>query len=116
MKLNMMMNGIFHGLSLDGVPTLMPVLGVLQCVTVCCNMLQCAAEGSLWTVLGVLQYVVVCCSVLQSAHFDARSRCVAVCCSVLQSAHFDARSRCVTVCYSVFQCGSVLQCAAKCPL
>lgn len=27
MKLNMMMNGIFHGLSLDGVPSLMPVLG-----------------------------------------------------------------------------------------
>jgi len=37
------------------------LVGVLQCVAVCCSVLQCVA---------------VCCSVLQ---------CVAVCCSVLQS-------------------------------
>jgi len=35
MKLNMMMNGIFHGLSLDGVPTLMPVLGAGSLATAC---------------------------------------------------------------------------------
>jgi len=35
MKVNMMMNGIFHGLSLDGVPTLMPVLGAGSLATAC---------------------------------------------------------------------------------
>jgi len=49
---------------------------VLQCVAVCCSVLQCLnsqvkeARGPV-----VLQCVAVCCSVLQ---------CVAVCCSVLQ--------------------------------
>ena len=41
MKLNMMMNGIFHGLSLDGVPSLMPVLGVYLCLCLC----VCAGVG-----------------------------------------------------------------------
>jgi len=45
------------------------VLRVLQCVVVCCSVLQCVQCGT-----------AVCCSVLQ---------CVAVCCSVLQ---------CVAVC------------------
>ena len=71
---------------------------LLQCVAVCCSVLQCVtfcrAFCDLWkengqtltykeTMIGVfivLQCVVVCCSVLQ---------CVAVCCSVLQ---------CVVVC------------------
>jgi len=51
---------------------------VMQCVAVCCSVLQCA-----------LQCVAVCCNVLQ---------CVAVCCSVLQ---------CVAVCCSVRQCVAV---------
>ena len=49
---------------------------VLQCVAVCCSVLQC-----------VLQRVAVCCSVLQ---------CVAVCCSVLQ-----CDILCCSVCCSV---------------
>jgi len=53
--------------------------GVLQCVAVCCSVLQCVALS-------------VCCSVLQ---------CLAVCCivSVLQ---------CVAVCCSVLQCVAVV--------
>ena len=56
------------------------IIGVLQCVAVCCSGLQCVAVGC-----SVLLCVAVCCSVLQ---------CVAVCCSVLQ---------CVAVCCSVLQ-------------
>jgi len=78
---------------------------VLQCVAVCCSVLQCE-KGN--TMLGmpfaevadfllfskvcvvvycsVLQRVAACCSVLQ---------CVPVCCSVLQ---------CIVVCCSVLQC------------
>ena len=41
MKLNMMMNGIFHGLSLDGVPSLMPVLGVYLCLCLCVSVSVC---------------------------------------------------------------------------
>jgi len=51
------------------------VIGVLQCVAVCCS---------------VLQYVAVCCSVLQCVAdwslvrgSGACHRCFAVCCSVL---------------------------------
>jgi len=92
---------------------------MLQCVAVCCSVLQCASlliflhtlfhislcyyrppttspsitRTSLWQCVAVcccvLQCVVVCCSVLQ---------CVAVCCSVLQ---------CVAVCHSVLQCVAV---------
>ena len=77
------------------------VASVLQCVSVCCSVLQCvilAVEASppcdRWSgrvccsVLQcvavcrrMLQYVAVCCSVLQ---------CVAVCCSVLQCATLSA--------------------------
>jgi len=53
-------------------------IGVLQCVAVCCSVLQGRVDlifSSLWVCSSVLQCVAVCCSVLQ---------CVAVCCSVLQ--------------------------------
>jgi len=76
----------------------------VQCVAVCCNMLQCVAstpketltvnmhrdgKKRLYSTVYMLQGVAVCCSVLQ---------CVAVCCSVLQR---------VAVCCSVFQCVAV---------
>ena len=55
---------------------------VLQCVAVCCSVLQCGCNETGCSSLGHglnsmyrLQCVAVCCSVLQ---------CVAVCCSVLQ--------------------------------
>jgi len=67
----------------------------LQCVAVCCSVLQYAA-----VCCSVLQCAAVCCSVLQ---------CTAVCCSVLQ---------CAAVCCSVLQCAavccSVLQYVAVC--
>jgi len=72
-------------------------LSVLQTrvTMICCSVLQCVVGCS-----SVLQCAAVCCSVLQ---------CAAVCCSVLQ---------CVAVCCSVLQrvslCCSVLQCAAAC--
>ena len=50
---------------------------MLQCVVVCCSVLQCDAMS-----YGVLQRVAACCSVLQ---------CVVVCCGV----------QCVAVCGSV---------------
>jgi len=53
----------------------------VQCVAVCCSVLQCGA------VCIVLQYVAVCCSMLQ---------CVAVCCSVLREfacVHFPVSER-----------------------
>jgi len=82
---------------------------VLQCVAVCCSMLQC------------VQCVAVCCSMLQ---------CVAVCCSMLQCVQCVAVSMC---CYCVSQpnlrlwvlhvwykcvavCCSVLQYVAVCPV
>jgi len=100
---------------------------VLQCVTVCCSVLQCVAGQSTYRVSGcatstcTLQCGVVCCSVLH---------CVAVCCSVLQgkvlttclgvSATPTCMLQCVAVCYSVavrtsvaVRC-SVLQCVAVC--
>jgi len=66
---------------------------VLQCVAVCCSVLQCAffllllAKKSQFQ---VLQRAAVCCSVLQ---------CATVCCSVLQ---------CVAACCSVLQHVAVL--------
>jgi len=53
----------------------------LQCVAVCCSVLQCVAKYRADFGGCVLQCVAVCCSVLQ---------CVAVCCSV---------SQCVAVCH-----------------
>jgi len=55
---------------------------VLQCVEVCCSVLQCVAV--------LLQCVAVCCSVLQ---------CVAVCYSVLQ--YCCSVLQCVAVCASL---------------
>ena len=96
----------------------------LQCVAVCCSVLQCVVKSpntqNEWPMsfawyleevyeqppvrtqrCSVLQCVAVCCRVLQ---------CVAVCCSVLQ---------CVAVCCSALQsvavCFSVLQCIAVRP-
>jgi len=46
------------------------LLAMLQCAAVCCSVLQCVA--ALLIYLTTLGYVAVCCSVLQ---------CVAVCCS-----------------------------------
>ena len=84
---------------------------LMQCVAVCCNVLQCACCSISWggihdcmvnaedkgEVIFVMQCVAVCCSVLQC------QQCVAVCCSVLQ---------CVAVCCSVLQCVAV--CVAAC--
>jgi len=56
---------------------------VLQCVTLCCSVLQFAQT------VPYVQCNAVCCIALQ---------CVAVCCNVLQ---------CVAVCCSVLQCGAV---------
>ena len=79
---------------------------VLQCVAVCCSVLQLS------------QCVAVCCSVLiqdglslifQQCVASGSDSSVAVCCSVLQ---------CVAVCCSVLQCVavrcSVVQCVAVC--
>ena len=50
----------------------------VQCVAVCCRVLQCVASSTWLTRLTWVQCVAVCCSVLQ---------CVAVCCSVWQVQH-----------------------------
>jgi len=68
---------------------------VLQCVAVCCSVLQRVAVCR-----SVPWCVAVCCSVLQCvAVYCSVSQCVAECCSEL---HF------------VIVCGSVLQCVAVC--
>jgi len=79
--------------------------GVLQCVAVCCSVLQCVA--ACYSVLqpdlfgsftNALQRVTVHCSVLQRV---AALQCVEACCSVLQR---------VAACCSVLKCiCSVLQ-------
>jgi len=116
---------------------------VLQCVAMCCIVLQCVADTCRKPIYSVLQCVAVCCSVLQ---------CVAVCCSVLQipsgsPSTSAARTQfwtsnplsslsscassftgcideiplndtCMAVCCNVLQCVamccSVLQCVAMC--
>jgi len=88
---------------------------VLQCVAVCCKLLQfvvaecysvllCDAvrmlflhDLSIAVCCSVLQCVAMCCNVLQ---------CVAVCCSVLQCV--------VAVCCSVLQCVAVCCCVLLC--
>jgi len=72
---------------------------VLQCVSVCCSVLQCAQHRSrsllMCRDMCVLQCVAVCYSVLQCVTVCySVLQCVAVCCSVLQ---------CVAVCCSVLQ-------------
>jgi len=84
---------------------------VLQCVAVCCSMLQCVAVRSVVAeCCSVLQCVAVCCSVLQCplrqdvAKNDSTCVCcVTACCSMLQ---------CVAVCSIDAECCSVLQCVA----
>ena len=79
----------------------------VECVAVCCSVLQCLAVSC-----SVLQCVVVCYNVVQ---------CVAVCC-VWGSEHFPIMCcsvlQCVAVWHSVLQCvavcGSALQCVAVC--
>jgi len=69
-------------------------LCVLQCVAVCCSVLQCVGaqkRAIVWRE-NMPSFFGVCCSVLQ---------CVAVCCSVLQ---------CVAVCCSVLKCVAVCWC------
>jgi len=72
---------------------------VLQCVELCCSVLQYAAVyfplGPMRELqhVSVLQCVAVCCSVLQCV--SILLRCVALCCRVL---------RCVAVRSSVLQC------------
>ena len=71
---------------------------VLQCVSVCCSVLQCGDRGRthfcVAVCCSVLQCVAVCCSVLQCVlHYVAV--CCSMCCSTLQ---------CVAVCCSVLQC------------
>ena len=67
---------------------------LLQCVAVCCNVVQ---HGAVWC--SVMQCVAVRCSVVQR---------VAVCCSVLQcGAACCSVSQCIAVCRSALQCVAV---------
>jgi len=95
-------------------------LGALQCLAVCCSVLQCVTGNGgqfLWTLeeaccscCSVLQCLAVCSSVSQSAALCCSVlHCAAACCSVLQSA---------AVCCRVLQhaagCCSVLRGIAVC--
>jgi len=81
---------------------------MLQCVAVCCSVLQCVvyvcectcrclfelSKSNIAEHCSMLQCVAVCCSVLQ---------CVAVCCSVLcmyVSVHVDVCLNCLNLTYS----------------
>jgi len=76
--------------------------GAVQCVAVCCSVLQCVAAvwpgrgRQMWCSVLQCECVAVCCSVLQ---------CVAVCCSMAGSGQAD-----VVQCVAVFSGVSVLQC------
>jgi len=77
---------------------------VLQCIAVCCSVLQCGPIVLISlreTCNGKAFGVAVCCSVLQ---------CVAVCCNGLIS----LKETCFGKAFSVAVCCSVLQCAAVC--
>jgi len=86
----------------------------LQCVAMCCNVLQCVAphrplKDASFIVAHATKEAVLCCSVLQ---------CVAACCSVLERvAVCCSMLQCVAMYYSVLQCAtvccSVLQCVAS---
>ena len=108
---------------------------MLQCVAVCCSVLQgvaaCSNVSSRLNIQGnsgvcvvafveccrVLQFVAVCCRVML---------CVEVCCSVLKrqlvpqftTENVCDNGMCVAVCCSVLQCAtlccSVLQCVTVC--
>jgi len=78
---------------------------VLQCVAVCCSVLQCVCVDA----VGVSTYVAMCCSVLQCG--------AKVCCGmrgIKAAAPVGAVMECM--CYSMLHCGaarrSVLQCIA----
>jgi len=87
----------------------------LQCVAMCCTVLQCALRTPDESIVChndelLLQYTVLCCS---------ESQCVAMCCSVLQCVAVCCTVlHCVALCCSVLQCiavcCSVLQCVAVC--
>jgi len=80
---------------------------VLQCVAVCCSVLHCVAVCMSWMPVkrdccSMWQSIAVCCSMLQH---------VAVCCSVLQYVH-ELRASCLSqkiVLQSVAVSNSVLQ-------
>jgi len=97
---------------------------VLQCVAVCCSVLQYVAVSLVVSFDEFVSYPAVCCSVLQ---------CVEVCCSVFQyiAVHcsvLQRDSRCLLLClcrtfwcvwrvavyYNVDVCCSVLQYVAVC--
>ena len=96
---------------------------MLQCVAVCCSVLQCVAvilrNVKYISQFFSMKHILVCCSVLQ---------CVAVCCSVLQCVAVILRNvnyfsqffsmKHILMCCSVLQCVavccSVLQCVAVC--
>ena len=88
---------------------------MLQCVAVCCSVLQCVTNSQIhmnihiYTITKILFHE-------ETAHFMQHKQCVAVCCSVLQ---------CVAVCHELTVsygnspihaaqavCCSVLQCVA----
>jgi len=80
--------------------------GVLQCVAVCCSVLQCgASEAARANASDVLQRIVVFCSVVYPQMLLTLLQCAAVCCSVLQ---------CNVVCCSVLQYVAV-SCSVLCP-
>jgi len=95
------------------------VAGVLQCIEMCCNMLQtvrpshccrCVAV-SLHYIAGccrLLQYDAVCCSVLHTKRPSHCRRRVAVCCSVLQYA-----AVCCRPCGPVIVAGEVRRSVAR---
>jgi len=98
---------------------------VLQCVTVCCSVLQSVAVIKHGTAATVFQWLRLHKSIQQSEFVNGMycsvlhyvAECVAVCCSVLQRvAVCCSVLQCVAVCCSVLQrvavCCSVLQCVA----
>jgi len=87
---------------------------VLQCVAVCCSMLQCAAHvrgccsrcaAVCYAYCSVLQHTAACCIV---------SHCVAGCCRMLQCADSNKQLNSVGCQGHVAACCSVLQCVAVC--
>jgi len=82
---------------------------MLQCITVCCSVLQCVA-----VYYSVLQCIPVCCSVLQCvAVYYSVLQCITVRRSVFQCvAVYSSVLQCITVCCSVLQCHIMLQCAS----
>ena len=83
-------------------------LTVLQCVArvvVCCSVLQCVAVFRTSCTLIMLQCVAECCSVLQYvAVCCSVLHCVAACCSVSYIPHTLRVLQCGAVCCSVLQC------------